>query len=273
VVRRRARELGIDLGQVKGSGPEGRILSQDLQLQETVTLIPAGTQEEARAAEGSMPLSRLRVAIARTVAESWGTIPHFSVTVDVNMEATEGVRRQLKDCGIPVTLNDIVIKGVSLALKKFPRLNASFAADAIKIHDQFNIGVAVEIPEGVLVPVIPACQRLSLQEISSASCQLVDRARRGTLSEQEMSGGTFSISNLGMYGVSQFSAIIYPSQAAVLAVGVVDDVVIVRGGVPVCSRVMKVTLSADHRIVDGGYGAKFLTELKDILEKPVRLLI
>jgi len=273
VVRRRARELGIDLGQVKGSGPEGRILLQDLECQQDLTPGPAAPGAEPLAAEVSEPLSRLRSAVARTVAESWGTIPHFSVTTEVLMDEAEAVRRQLKDGGIAVTLNDLVVKGAALALQKFPRLNASFAGDAIKLHAEINIGVAVGLPDGVLVPVIPGCQRLSLREIATAARGLVDRSRGGALSEKQMSGGTFSVSNLGMYGVSQFSAIIYPTQAAVLAVGAVSDAVVARAGVPTCARLMKLTLSADHRVVDGAYAAEFLAELKDILENPVRMLI
>jgi pyruvate dehydrogenase E2 component (dihydrolipoamide acetyltransferase) len=234
---------------------------------------PAAPGGKAPAAEETIPLSRLRSAIAKTVAESWRTIPHFSVSADLIMDEAEAVRRQLKGGGIEVSLNDLIVKGVALALGKFPRLNASFAAEAIKLHGEINIGIAVGVPDGVLVPVIPSCQRLPLQEIAAASHRLVDRARSGALSEQEMSGGTFSVSNLGMYGVSQFSAVIYPSQAGVLAVGAVSDAVVVRGGVPACARLMKLTLSADHRIVDGAYAAEFLAELKDTLENPVRLLI
>jgi len=276
VVRRRARELGIDLGQVKGSGPDGRILLQDLER-------PGGAPtEKGRAATSAVqapigevvtPLPRLRAAVARTVSESWSTIPHFTVTMEIAMDEAESVRRQLKEAGQPVTVNDLLVKGAALALQGFPRLNASFTAEGMREHPEFNIGVAVGVPDGVLVPVIPGCQRLSLLQIAEASRGLVGRARSGSLSEQEMSGGTFSISNMGMYGVSQFSAIIHPSQAGVLAVGEVADAVVVRGGVPACARVMKVTLSADHRLVDGAYAAEFLTELKKIMESPVRLLI
>ena len=288
VVRRRARELGIDLGQLKGSGPEGRILIQDLEGQQSqpaaapasaaatapaAPAAPAAPGEKAPDAEEAVPLSRLRSAIARTVAESWRSIPHFSVSAEVVMDEAEEVRRQLKGAGLAVTLNDLIVKGVSLTLGQFPRLNASFAAEAITIHSQINIGVAVGVPDGVLVPVIPGCQLLSLQQIALAARGLVELARSGGLSEQQMSGGTFSVSNLGMYGVSQFSAIIYPSQAAVLAIGAVSDAVLARAGVPVCVRLMKLTLSADHRIVDGAYAAEFLAELKNTLENPVRLLI
>jgi pyruvate dehydrogenase E2 component (dihydrolipoamide acetyltransferase) len=282
VVRRRARELGIDLGELQGSGPDGRILLQDLEHRQGPSAAGSGSGPAPAAAPAShggapadetVPLSRLRGAIARTVAESWRNIPHFSVSCEVVMDEAEAFRRQLKGAGLAVTLNDLIVKSVSLALAKFPRLNASFGAEAITTHSQMNIGIAVGIPDGVLVPVIPGCQQLSLQQIASSARRLVDLARSGGLSEQEMSGGTFSISNLGMYGVSQFSAIIYPSQAAVLAIGAASDAVIARAGIPVCVRLMKLTLSADHRIVDGAYAAEFLAALKETLENPVRLLI
>jgi pyruvate dehydrogenase E2 component (dihydrolipoamide acetyltransferase) len=211
--------------------------------------------------------------VAKAVSESWSTIPHFTVTMEIVMDEAESVHRQLKEAGHPVTVNDLLVKGVALALQDFPRLNASFTAEGMREHPEVNIGVAVGVPDGVLMPVIPGCQRLSLLQIAEASRGLVGKARSGSLSEQEMGGGTFSISNMGMYGVSQFSAIIPPSQAGVLAVGAVADAVVVRGGQPACARVMKVTLSADHRLVDGAYAAEFLTELKKIMESPVRLLI
>ncbi|HBG05814.1 MAG: branched-chain alpha-keto acid dehydrogenase subunit E2 [Geobacteraceae bacterium GWC2_58_44] len=278
VVRRRARELGIDLGQVKGSGPEGRILLQDLESYHPEPVPgesgrPAAPVVKGAAETGPKPLSRLRAAIAKTVTESWNSIPHFSVTMDILMDDAEALRRQLKQSGMPVTLNDVVVKGVSRALQAFPQLNASFVAGGIQLHSEINIGIAVGVPDGVLMPVVSGCQHLSLLEISQAGRGLVERARAGSLTEQEMSGGTFSVSNLGMYGVSEFNAIIYPSQAAVLAVGAVVDAAVVRAGVPAGAKLMKVTLSADHRLADGAYAAAFLVELKGILENPVRLLL
>jgi len=273
VVRRRARELEIDLGRVAGSGPDGRILLLDLERQQAAAAPSHGSVNSTPSAGDFIPLSRLRSAVAKTVAESWRTIPHFSVTTEVLMDEAEAVRRQLKGTGLAVTLNDLVIKGVALALAKFPRLNASLAADALQLWREINIGIAVGVPDGVLVPVLPGCQVLSLGQIAATASRLVEQARKGGLSEQEMSGGTFSVSNLGMYGVSQFSAVIYPSQAAVLAVGAVSDAIVARAGVPVCARLMKLTLSADHRIVDGAYAAEFLAELRDTLENPVRLLL
>ncbi|GFO69736.1 dihydrolipoamide acetyltransferase component of pyruvate dehydrogenase complex [Geomonas limicola] len=286
VVRRRARELGVDLGQVPGSGPEGRILLKDL---EAFAAGAPGTRPEAAGGEprpvgepvapaGAGPgqgeaLSRLRAAVAKTVAESWRSIPHFSVTVDVLMDQAEALRRQLKESGVALTLNDLIVKGVALALGKYPRLNASFTGDALEMHPQANIGIAVGVPDGVLIPVVPDCQSRTLQQIAEISRSLVERARSGSLSEHDLQGGTFSVSNLGMFGVSEFNAIIFPHQAGVLAVGAVADAVVARGGSPVCVRSMKLTLSADHRVVDGAYAAEFLAELKEILESPVRLLI
>ncbi|MBU5613755.1 dihydrolipoamide acetyltransferase family protein [Geomonas azotofigens] len=296
VVRRRARELGIDLAQVQGSGPEGRILLQDL---EGEGRKPSGAVETARPAQaheqpqgqaqpqpqaGSRAqgprlvqevkeMSRLRAAVAKTVAESWAHIPHFTVTMDIAMDEAESVRRQLKQGGVRVTVNDIIVKGVALALTKFPQLNACFAQEGLQFHGEVNVSVAVGVPEGVLMPVIHGCQDLSLPGIAQEADRLVQRARSGALTEQEMSGGTFSVSNLGMFEVSSFSAVIPPTQAGVLAVGAVVDVPVLRAGVLASAKVMKVTLSADHRVVDGAYAAQFLVELRDVLENPVRLLM
>ena len=275
VVRRRARELGIDLSQVQGSGPEGRILLQDLEQHEKAAEKPAQPAPQAAQVEpgkGPTPMPRLRAAVAKTVVESWNNIPHFSVNMDIVMDEAEAIRRQLKQSGMAVTLNDVVVKGVALALQKFPQLNASFAAGGIQFHGDINIAIAVGVPDGVLMPVIFGCQRLSLLEISQEGSRLADRARSGGLNDQEMRGGTFSVSNLGMFGVSSFSAIIHPAQCAVLAVGAVADAPFVRSGVLVSARMMKITLAADHRVVDGAYAAQFLVELKGVLENPLRLL-
>lgn len=279
VVRRRARELGIDLAQVQGSGPEGRILLTDLESQEKEPA-PAGQAPQAVAeaapapqGEGPRPMSRLRSAVARTVTESWHNIPHFTVTVDVEMDEAEAIRRQLKQSGMPVSVNDLIVKAVAMALQQFPQLNASFTPEGLQFHSDINIAIAVGMSDGVLMPVLSGCQRRSLMDIAQEAKKLVERARSGSLSEQEMHGGTFSISNLGMFGVGSFSAIIFPSQSGVLAVGTVSEVARVNSGVLNSTKVMKVTLSADHRVVDGAYAAQFLAGLKEILENPVRLLI
>jgi pyruvate dehydrogenase E2 component (dihydrolipoamide acetyltransferase) len=282
VVRRRARELGVDLSKVQGTGPEGRILLQDLEShaapsqaeQKAPAAKPAAPEAAGPGArEEAKPMPRLRAAVAKIVTESWKSIPHFTVTMDIAMDEADSIRRQLKESGKGVTLNDLLVKGVALALLKFPQVNASYAGETVRYHDEINIGVAVGVRDGVLVPVIRSCQQLSLLGISLESRKLVERARAGSLSEQEMSGGTFSISNMGMYGVTQFNAIIYPNQAAVLAVGALMDTVVMRCGVPACVKIMKVTLSADHRVIDGALAAEFLAHLKRIMENPVQLLI
>ncbi len=291
MVRRRARELGIDLGQVQGSGPGGRVLLEDLEQPPglpSAATVEAGTEAIPESPSAIKPqastdllcaefeehtLSRMRAAIAQTVDQSWRTIPHFSVTVEVRMDLAEEVRRELKRSGASVSINDMVIKGAALALQSFPLANASFASDSIIVFKEINIGIAVSQPDGLLVPVIKGCHSLSLREIAITSRDLVTRGRSGHISEAEISGGTFTISNLGMYGVSQFSAVILPPQAAILAVGAVSDTVIMKNGQPAPARVMRVTLSADHRVLDGAYAAGFLGEFRKILENPVKLLL
>ena len=280
LVRRLAREKGVDLRAVKGSGPEGRILQEDLEgfLGKQVEV---KVEEEASKSEPSIsaagrkgqPLSRMRAAIARTVAEAWRTIPHFTVTVAVDMGEAEEVRRELKETGSPVSINDLIVKACALTLAKFRLANASYTADGIILHDGINIGIAVSLDDGLLVPVIQGCQGLSLTEIATRSRELTERARSGRISERELSGGTFTISNLGMYGVEEFMAVIHPPQGAILAVGAILDEVMVRDGQVVAGRRMRMTLSADHRLMDGAYAAKFLAELKHTLENPVTMLM
>jgi pyruvate dehydrogenase E2 component (dihydrolipoamide acetyltransferase) len=275
LVRRLAREKGIDLGQVTGSGPEGRILREDLEKtgtgedQKTV----ADAEESGSHGGAVQPLSRMRAAIARTVAEAWRTIPHFFVTVEVEMGEAERVRQELKGSGTPVSLNDFVIKAAAVAIGKFPRVNASFAPEGIRLHPAVNIGIAVALEDGLLVPVIQGCQGLSLKEIAAGSRDLIARAKAGKVGEADMAAGTFSISNLGMYGVDEFTAVIHPSQGAILAVGGVADRPVIRGGHLAAGRVMRLTLSADHRLIDGAYGARFLREVKRVLENPVTMLL
>jgi pyruvate dehydrogenase E2 component (dihydrolipoamide acetyltransferase) len=282
-VRRLAREQGIDLEQVKGSGPEGRIMQEDLVKAGTGDLGPGIGLDETGAAAGekeavspgvaAQPLSRMRAAIARTVAEAWRTIPHFTVTMAIDMGEAERVRQELKDSGSPLSLNDLLVKAAAVAIGKFPLVNASFVADGISSPAGINIGIAVALADGLLVPVIRGCQSLSLQAIALQSRELVGKAHSGKLSETDISGGTFTISNLGMFGVEQFMAIILPIQGAVLAVGAVIDQPVIKGGHLAAARIMRVTLSADHRLLDGAYAAQFLAELKLVLENPVRMLV
>lgn len=277
VVRRRARELEVDLALVKGSGPDGRILLDDLEAFAAGAPAEKGRGEgplpEAKLSQQMQPLSRFRAAIARTVVQSWREAPQFSATIEVFMDQVKGLRQDLKGAGQSVSTNDVIVKAAALALKKFPLVNGSFAGDALRLNGEINIGIVVGLPDAILIPVITGCGERSLTDIASESKRLVDRARAGQLTEEEMMGGTFTISNLGMYGVARFNAILFPPQAAVLAVGAVVDRVVAQKGVPTVAKVMELTLSADHRILDGVYVAQFLSELKGMLEHPTRLVL
>ena len=284
LVRRLAREQGVDLAQVKGSGPEGRILQEDLDRFSQGTEQKAEAGKEPSAGEGGTgaaargpaagePMTRMRSAIARTVAEAWRTIPHFTVTVAIDMGEGERVRQELREAGAPFSLNDLVVKAAAVAIGKFPLVNAAFHDEAIVTHDDINIGIAVALDHGLLIPVIKGCQFLSLKEIASRSHELTGKARAGNISEADISGGTFSVSNLGKFGVEQFTAVIHPTQGAILAVGAVSDQPVIRGGHLAAARIMRVTLSADHRLLDGAYAAQFLQELKRVLENPVQMLV
>ncbi len=282
VVRRRARELGVDLDTMQGRGSGGRVLLEDL---ERIAGIRAATPAGEEPAVVTRPVqtfressdadrqSRMRGAIAATVSGAWRDIPHFYVTMDVSMDNAEEIRRELHMAGSPVSVNDLVLKGVAIALAKFPDLNAAVTETEIVRKQEINLGIAVNVNGGLLVPVLKRAGSLSLVEMAERSRKLVESAREGRLTSDDMSGGSFSVSNLGPLGVSQFSAIILPPQVAILAVGAVNETVVLRSGEIVVGRVMKITLSADHRAVDGAYVAGFLQELKAVLENPVSLLI
>lgn len=294
MVRRLARDQGIDLGQVHGSGPEGRITQEDLagyaaqkglqQAEHTaapqpsgaepqqpvpaVTAVTAATVEPAAPAT-PQPISSMRQAIAAAVTHSWQTIPHFSVTVEIDMEACREVVSELKTGTHPVGYNALLIKACASALERFPLLQGSCAASRDGIHISF----AVALPDGLMMPVIRRCDRLSVTEIENESKRLIEKCRGGKLSSEEMSGGCFSVSNLGMFGVDEFNALIMPGQTAILAVGTVTERPVVRDGRVIAAATMRVTLSSDHRSVDGAYAARFLSDLRSILEKPVSLLV
>ncbi|MBT1072435.1 dihydrolipoamide acetyltransferase family protein [Pelotalea chapellei] len=290
VVRRRAHELGIDLAAVNGSGPGGRVLLDDLEKyagmpkasgrKEAEEAAPEERKEAVRPRDAqvhregeSHAFNRMQAAIAKTVSESWRSIPHFSVVQDIRMDRAEQTRRELKINGVRVSLTDMIIKAAALALLKFPKVNSVFNDKGIIYNKEINIGIMAKVPDGLLVPVVKGCQALSLLEISGSTRKLLERVRGGTVTESEISGGTFSISNLGMYDITLFTAIILPPQVAILATGTVCDVVKGGKGVPTVERYMKATLSADHRVLDGVEAATFLKELKRILENPVQLLL
>ena len=232
---------------------------------------PAPAPPEAR---DSVPLTRMRQAIARVTSQSKREAPHFYVTADIDMTQAMALRRQINESledGKRVTVNDIVVKAVAMTLQSHPRFNASFGEDRLVLHAAANIGIAIALEEGLIIAAVPSCQNRSLLEIAEASRDLVQRAEGGTLRAEEYET-TFSISNMGMYDVDSFSAIIYPPNAAVLAIASVKERPVVRDGQLAVAQMMSATLSVDHRVADGAEAARFLVDIKALLEHPVKLL-
>ena len=336
VARRIAQERGIDLSQVPGTGPGGRITREDVLSfepppaapeeapaaevpeegpvaevpEETLTaevaeeeptaevteeepaaevmeeLPVAEVTEEAPAAEApeapadeaeTIVLTRMRQQIARVTVKSKTEIPHFYVSADIDMTEAMSLRSQINERmqseGVRISVNDLVIMASASALQKHPKFNSYFLDDAIQIQRRINIGIAIAEEEGLIIPAVMDCAGKSLGEIARASKDLIGRAKTGTLSPEEYTGGTFTVSNMGMYDVSSFAAIIHPPQAAVLAVGTVAKRPVVRGDEIAIAQIMTATLSADHRVADGAEGAELLMEIKKALENPFSFLV
>ncbi len=280
VVRRRAGELGVDLAQVVGSGPEGRIMLEDLERHvprhpqaqpEAHTQPPPGAAPAAAEPALATPFSRMRSAIARTTGDSWRTIPHFYLTREIEMGQAELVIRGLKGEGVAVSLNALILAAVAKALTAFPALNSGYVVGGIVNYPDVNLAFAVALDDGLQMPVIRGANGKGVRELTAESSRLAERARMGGLSVDEISGGSFSVSNLGMYGADSLASIIMPGQAAILGVGRVADRPLVRNGEIQAARLMTATLSCDHRIVDGVTAAAFLGEIKRLLEHPAEL--
>lgn len=279
LARRDAVELGVDLTQVAGTGPGGRIIRADvraaaetLQSTETAESAPAVSQEQSPGDE--VPLSLLRRTSGKRLADSVRTAPHFYLTASADLENLVDLRfelnAQLTQAGRQkVSINDLVIRACALTLRHHPDVNSSLSGDNLLRHQDINVGVAVAVDDGLLVPVLRNADHKSVGAIAEESATLAVRARARQLTTDEMAGGTFTISNLGMYGVEQFTAIINPPQAAILAVGTSrrEAVVLDDGSLAARTR-MRYTLSADHRILNGADGARFLADLTKLLENP-----
>jgi len=225
---------------------------------------------------GLVPLTRMRQQIARTTVGSKTSIPHFYVSTDIDMTDAMSLRREINaslEGDARVSVNDLVIKACVHTIKGFPKFNSSYTDDGIRMHDSINIGIAIADENGLIMPAILDCEDKSLTEISAASKDLVQRSQRGTLHAEEYTGGTFSISNMGMFDVTSFVAIIQPPQSAVLAIGTVQKKPVVQGDSVVVREIMSATLSVDHRVSDGAEGAQFIVQLKEYLEHPLRLLV
>ena len=261
-----AADRGIDLSTIQGTGPGGRIVEEDVvkaQAPPIQTLTP-GTDR---------PLSQMRKAVARTTTQSKAPVPHFYLTSEIDMEQAEQFRGQFKDKKTAhPSITDLLVKAAAIALSRHPDINVSFTGQAIRQYSRSDIGIAVGIDDGLITPVIRDCGAKSLDEISIESRTLIERARNKRLEPQEYTGATFSISNLGMFDVENFIAVLIPPQAASIAVGAIRDVPVVKAGTVTTGRRMKVTLSCDHRALDGVQGAGFLKEFKRILEHPSELL-
>jgi pyruvate dehydrogenase E2 component (dihydrolipoamide acetyltransferase) len=273
LARRIAGEKGIDLSQVSGTGPGGRITKEDLLAYEAAGIKPTTTAE---ASSDRIDLPRMRQAIARVTVQSKTEAPHFYVTTAIDMTKAMEMRKEINaalEDEVRVTVNDIVVKACAKTLLKHPKFNSTYKVDHLELHNSVNISIAIALEEGLILPAIPHCDKKSLVEVARDSKDLAKRAAEGNLLQEEYSGGTFGVSNLGMFDVDEFVAIIYPPQAAMLAVGSVRTQPVVRGDEVVIRQILKATISVDHRVADGAEAARFLSDLKLLLESPSTVLL
>jgi pyruvate dehydrogenase E2 component (dihydrolipoamide acetyltransferase) len=284
LAKKLASDKGIDLKYVKGSGDNGRITKSDVDAYtpQTTTTKPDPTQTAAPAvtyASGTVsfdevPVSQMRKVIAKRLSESLFTAPHFYLTMRVDMDAAIAARGVLNADGkTKISFNDMVLKATALALKVHPKINSSWLGDKIRYNHHVNIGVAVAVDEGLLVPVVRFADTLSFKQINAQVKDFAQKAKDKKLQPSDWEGSTFTISNLGMYGIDEFTAIINPPDACILAVGGISQVPVVKNGAVVPGNIMKLTLSCDHRVVDGATGSAFLQTLKSLLEEPLRMLL
>ena len=282
LAKRLARERGIDLSTLTGTGPGGRITEVDVPEHAAPAAAPApapvsnGSAAPADLTSESVELSRMRQAIARVTVDSKREAPHFYVAVDIDMTKAMSFRRDLNDeldTEKRVSVNDFIVKASAIAIGRHPKFNSFFRDDHLQMNASINVGIAIALESGLIVPGINGCETKTLVEIAVASRDLVARANSGTLRNDEYSGTTFSVSNLGMFDIESFTAIIFPPHAAVLAVGTVKEQPVVRDGELAVAQIMKTTLSTDHRVADGAEAAQFLVEIKKLLENPISLVI
>ena len=291
LARKMAQDAGLDIGTVVGTGPEGRVVKRDIQaaLGGVASAIAPGAMPRPTPASApvftgkefeSVPLSQMRKAIARRLAESKFTAPHFYLTIEVDMENAVNARKSINEIGemrgdSKVSFNDLITKACALALKMHPAVNSSWmeAEGAIYRHNRVNVAVAVAIDEGLVTPVIRDADLKTITQIAAETKDLAGRARERKLDPSEWEGSTFTTSNLGMFGIEEFTAIINPPNACILAIGGIMDVPVVKDGAVVPGKRMRVTLSCDHRVVDGATGSAFLGDVKRFLEDPVRMFV
>ena len=285
---RMAAEAGIDLRSLQGSGPGGRIIKRDIEaaisqpqpapatapgyprVVETTRFQQAGTS-----AYRDEPASQIRQIIAKRLVTSLGPVPHFFLTTDIEMDRAADMRQSIKtlDPDLKISINDIIIKVTAAALMQHPEVNASFQEKFVRYYEHADIGVAVAIEDGLITPVVRAADQKPLSQIAAEVRELAERARSKKLKPEEYTGASFSISNLGMFGIDEFTAVINPPEGAILAVGAMTAKPVVRENEIVIRQMMRVTMSCDHRVIDGATGARFLQTFKKILENPLYLVV
>jgi pyruvate dehydrogenase E2 component (dihydrolipoyllysine-residue acetyltransferase) len=289
LARRIARERGLDLAQLQGSGPGGRIVKADVERAEAPAAAPeapapaaapAGVSERPETAKGEVEvieLNRLQQTIARRMAESKATAPHFYLSAEIDMgaafEARSRVKAAASEGDVVPSLNDLVVKACALALRDYPRANGAYKDGKLELYSRVNVGVAVAARDALVVPTIFDADLKGLRQIAEEARAVAQRVRDGSVTPPELSGGTFTVSNLGMYGISNFSAVINPPQAAILAVGEIADKAVVRGGELTTAKLMGVTIACDHRILYGADAARFLGRIRVHLEEPLSLAL
>jgi pyruvate dehydrogenase E2 component (dihydrolipoamide acetyltransferase) len=276
LVRRLARERSIDLRAVQGTGPHGRVVKRDIESYEggaAVSFASSGERLPARVVKASS----MRRTIARRLTESKQTVPHYYLTIDVDIaplaDARKAMNAELEAAGKKVSLNDLIIKAAAVALRRVPEVNASWMGKEIHYHQVVDISIAVAIEDGLMTPVLRDADRKGVAQIAGEVRDLAERAREKKLQPEEMSNGTFSISNLGMFGIEEFTAVINPPEGAILAVGTIRNEPVVRDGAIAPGRRMRFTMSCDHRVIDGATGARFMAALKKIVESPLNMLL
>lgn len=286
VARRIAREAGLDVSALRGSGPDGRILRRDVEAALAAATKGAPASEPAAAPPAAAParppagppegLSKMRQAIARRMTLSKQTQPHYYLTLDIDMTAALGFREQFNASATDeqrVSINDLVVKACAIALERHPKFNAAYSEEGLVHHERVNVCIGIALDDGLIAPALLDCQSKSLGRIAVESKDLINRAKTGHLKADEYSDGTFTITNLGAFGVETLIGIINPPQAAILGVGSVMPQAVVRDGQVVVRQVMKVALSADHRVSDGAEGARFIKEIQALLEGPAALAL
>jgi pyruvate dehydrogenase E2 component (dihydrolipoamide acetyltransferase) len=298
LAKRMAKQAGIDLAAVRGSGPHGRIVKHDIEVAlaggapmaapTPAAAAPPGAPMAVAAGPGAKqladmlgmayrqePLSKMRQTIARRLSEAKQTVPHFYLTIDCRLDELLRVRKELNERfeNLKISVNDFVIRAAAIALKQVPTANASYDESGVLLYEHADISVAVATPSGLITPIVKAAETKGLSAISAEMKDLAGRAREGKLKPEEYQGGTFSVSNLGMFGVKDFAAIINPPQGCILAVGAGEQRPVIKDGAVAAATVMSCTLSVDHRVVDGAIGAEFLAAFKKLIEYPAAMLL